>query len=116
MTHREELELEYEHERLDELHELFTEGRSETVDFSGYVTRQSGNEWRISGITVVISEQAVLSDGTIPQGAAVHVIGTIDPGGFVIANSVELLPAGSIVPEVIDDELEGDGEDETDLN
>jgi len=116
MVHREELELEYEHERLDELQELFTEGRSATVDFSGYVTRQSGNEWRISGVTIVISQQTLLSDDVILQGSAVHVIGTIDPGGFVVANSVELLPAGSVVPEVIDDELEGDKEDATDLN
>ena len=57
---RGELELEHEHERLDELNELFTEGRSASVDFRGYVTSQNGSEWLVAGIPVLISADTLL--------------------------------------------------------
>jgi hypothetical protein len=104
-TEREALELEHENERLDELHELFMEGRSVEVDFAGYVTRQSGDEWRVSGITVFITSETRLPDQPVAIGSAVRVHGRIQDGG-VLAGEIELLPAGSRLPEVEDDDLE----------
>jgi hypothetical protein len=104
-TEREALELEHEKERLDELHELFTEGRSVEVDFAGYVTRQSGDKWRVSGITVFVTSETRLPDQPVAIGSAVRVHGRIQDGG-VLAGEVELLPAGSRLPEVEDDDLE----------
>lgn len=109
---REALELEHENERLDELHELFVEGRSANVDFAGYVTRVSGDEWRVSGITVFISSQTRLPDQDVLVGAAVRVRGQSQNGMSVGAKRVDLLPPGSKLPEVEDDELESDDDEE----
>jgi len=111
-TKREELELEYENERLDEVHELFTEGRSADVDFAGYVTRQSGTEWRVSGITVFVSAQTRVSDQQVDVGSAVQVRGKIQNNMSVMAESIQLLPQGSKLPEIEDNELESDDENE----
>jgi hypothetical protein len=109
---REELELEHENERLDEVHELFAEGRSADVDFAGYVTRQSGTEWRVSGITVLVSPQTGLPDQSVDVGAAVRVRGKIQTNMSVMADRIQLLPQGSKLPEVEDNELESEEEDD----
>ncbi len=107
---REALELEHESERLDELHELFAEGRSAEVDFAGYVSRQTGTEWRISGITVILLPETRLPE-QVTVGDAVRVQGRIQ-GGSVVAMWIELLPAGSRLPEVEDNELDVNEKDE----
>ena len=108
MNKREILELEYENERLDEVHELFAEGRSAQVDFSGYVTRQSGDMWRVSGISIFISPQTRLPDQQVLAGAAVRVKAQLQDGR-VVADQIDLLPAGSKLPEVDDNENEQEG-------
>ena len=108
---REELEFEHENERLEELNELLALGRSAKVDFAGYVTRQSADEWRVSGITVFISSDTRLPDGQILTGAAVRVRGQTVNGG-VAAKRIELLPSGVKLPEVEDEddpEIEEEG-------
>jgi hypothetical protein len=107
---RQTLELEHETERLEEVHGLFAEGRSATVDFAGYVTRQSGKEWRVSGITVFISSQTNMPDQQVSVGAAVHVTGQTQGVGGVNAQWIELLPADSKLPEVEDNGSEIEGE------
>ncbi|HSO12319.1 MAG TPA: DUF5667 domain-containing protein [Anaerolineales bacterium] len=107
---REVLELEHENERLEELHELFTEGRSAEVDFAGYVTRQSGSEWLVSDITVFVLPGTVMPDRQVLVGAAVRVHGRIQNGG-VAATQINLLPSGYKLPEVKGDELEVEGEE-----
>jgi hypothetical protein len=107
---REVLELEHENERLEELHELFTEGRSAEVDFAGYVTRQSGDEWLVSDITVFVLPGTVMPDRQVLVGAAVRVHGRIQNGG-VAATRINLLPSGYKLPEVKGDELEVEGEE-----
>lgn len=111
---RQILELEHENERLDELQELFAEGRSAEVDFAGYVTRQTRTEWRVSGITVFISSETEFPVQTVAIGAAVRVHGRIENGG-VVAAQIELLPSGSRLPEGNDNELEFEGEDHEDV-
>jgi len=110
---RQALELEHENERLDELHELFTEGRSAEVDFAGYVTRQTGTEWRVSGITVFILSETRLPNQQVVINDAVRVHGRVQDGG-VVAMQIELLPVGSKLPEVEDNELEIEGEEHED--
>lgn len=101
---REELEFEHENERLEELNELLALGRSAEVDFAGYVTLRSSDEWRVSGIAVFISADTRLPDGQVLTGAAVRVRGQTVNGG-VAAQRIELLPSGVKLPEV-DDDLE----------
>ncbi|HEY5729806.1 MAG TPA: DUF5667 domain-containing protein, partial [Anaerolineales bacterium] len=102
---RDTLELEHENERLEELRELIAQGRSAKVDFAGDVTRQNGTEWRVSGITVIISPETRLPAQQVGVGAAVRVRGQVQ-GSSVAAAQIELLPPGSRLPEVEDDELE----------
>jgi hypothetical protein len=111
---REALEFEHENERLEELLELLASGRSARVDFAGYVTRQSGTEWRVSGITVFLSADTHLPGEPVAVGDAVRVRGQTQNGG-VVAERIELLPPGSRLPEVDDDdsEIEEESRDES---
>jgi hypothetical protein len=107
LQQRDALEVEHENERLQELHELFAEGRDEDVDFSGLVTSQNGNEWLITGIPVVISAQTELQGQGIVIGSPVHVEGHTQGDGVVFADKIELLPPGAKLPDD-DDKHEGE--------
>jgi hypothetical protein len=107
---REQLEFEHENERLEELTELFTEGRSVPVDFAGYVSRRSATEWRVSGITVVFSAQTEMPNQPVTVGDAVRIIGHTQSEKTVLAERIELLPSGSKLPEVED--IESDHQEE----
>jgi hypothetical protein len=92
---REVLELEQENERLEELLEIFEEGRSVQVDFSGLVTTQNADQWSISGINVLISSQTRLPQDPILVGTGVHVVGHAQHG-FVQAESIALISLNEI--------------------
>lgn len=114
---REALEIEHENERLEELYELFAEGRSAKVDFAGTVTRQNGDLWIVSKIPVVISPQTDLRTPSATVGDAVRVRGVSQADGTVLADRVELLPAGMPLPQVEDDDSsEIDGENHENEN
>lgn len=110
---REALEVEQENERLEELSELFKEGRSAKVDFVGSVKRQDGDLWLVSNVEVVISPQTDMRDGSIVEGDAVRVRGVTRSDWTVLAERVDLLDAGVPLPDVDDDapeiEQENDG-------
>ncbi len=108
---RGELELEHENERLDELNELFAEGRSTRVDFAGYVTSQNGNEWRVAGIPVHISPDTRLPVQPVVINDGVRVVGVAQNDRTVNAERIELLPSGSKLPPVNDNESEFEQED-----
>ena len=95
---RASLEVEHEDKRLQEVHELFANGRSAKVDFAGRVTRQNAGEWLVAGIPVIISTQTELRDPQIMMGDAVRVVGQTQSGGVVWADRVRLLPSGAILP------------------
>ena len=96
---RDALEVEHENERLQELQELFAEKRSAPVDFSGSVTSQSGTEWVISGVTVMISAQTEMRDQGIVVGSPVRVKGQTQSTNIVLAERIELLPSSAILPD-----------------
>ncbi len=103
---RDALEVEHENERLQELQELFAEGRSAKVDFNGSIKSQNGNLWLVSNISVMISDQTELRGQGIGVGSAVRVKGTTQGNdGVVLAERIELLPAGAKLPDM-DDEPE----------
>lgn len=95
---RDTLEVEHENERLNEMRELFAVGRSAEVEFAGTVTSQNGNEWIVAGFPVVVSPQTELRNGPIAVGSAVSVKGRTQPNGTVLAEKIELLPPGAILP------------------
>jgi len=100
---REALEVQHENERLHELRELFTEGRSVQVDFSGLVTRQNGELWLVAGVPVVTSAQTQFPTQPIAVGDAVRVVGVTQMDGAVLAQRIDLLPAGMPLPDIEDD-------------
>ena len=111
---REGLELEYESERVDEIDELFTEGRVTPVSFSGYVTALSDTQWTISGIPVVITAQTILPTGPVTIGSVVTVHGMTTLDGHVEAQRITIVPAGTPIPtpKPEDENESGDGGDE----
>lgn len=115
---RQALELEHENERLDELHDLFAEGRSASVTFSGYVTSQTGTQWQVSGISIFISPGTQLPNKPVLVGAAVRISGHAQGDGTVMADRIELLPPNIKLPEVNDQEKESGNEveDNEDVN
>jgi len=108
LQQREALEIEHENKRLEELNELFAEGRSEEVDFAGLVTLQNGDQWLVAGFPVVISAQTEMPDQPVAVGNAVRVTGVTGGDGIVLAERVKLLPPGAKLPDV-DDKPEGEG-------
>ena len=105
------LENEFENERLDEANELLAEGRHEVIEFAGVFMQ-------VNGISYVSGLQVILPSGMpVPaNGDAVIVSGRTNAQGFVEVISLELLPAGSVVPagNPIEMEVESDSEnDET---
>lgn len=111
-TEREGLELEHENERLHEINELLAKGREEPVTFSGYVTAQNGDLWTVAGVPVRISSQTRLPANAVATGAGVKVMGRTDAQGFLIAQSVDVLPAGTVIPPIDDDAHQKEGEDD----
>jgi hypothetical protein len=109
---REALEIEHENERLEELSELFAEGRSEEVDFAGIVTRQNGDQWLVSGIPVVISAQTEIRDQPILVGSAVRVRGITRGDGIVLAERIRLLSPDAKLPDIEDKSEEEEGSHE----
>jgi hypothetical protein len=94
---RDALRSEYENERLEEVGELLSEGRHETIQFAGVVMDVNGVT-HVSGIRIVILDTTALPVGGLPNGAAVIVTGRTNAEGFVEDASIELLPPGSVVP------------------
>lgn len=104
---REALEIEHENERLEELNELFAEGRSVKVDFAGLLSSQEGDLWTVSNIPVRITAQTDLRAGSVGIGAALRVRGVTQPDGSVLAERVDLLAEGQPLPSMsADDEPE----------
>ena len=108
LQQRDALELEHENERLQELIEVFAEGRSAEVEFSGTVTSQTGNEWIVNGVRVMVSPQTEMRDGSIVAGSAVRVKGRTQGNGIVLAERIRLLSPEDKLPEI---EYEDEGED-----
>jgi len=91
------LENEFESERLDEVNDLISEGRYETIQFAGVFMEVNGSTY-VSGIKILISDKTQLPAQGLLNGAAVMVTGHTNSNGFVEVEAIELLPDGSAVP------------------
>jgi uncharacterized membrane protein YgcG len=106
---REALENEFEDERLHEVNELLVEGRHETIQFAGLWMVVNG-EYYVSGIRVMILESTQLPTETLENDMAVVITGHTNADGFVEAESIEMLPQGTVVP--VGEPVEIESEDE----
>jgi len=98
---RDALASEQENERLREIDELFALGMSANVDFAGVVTSQRNDAWQIAQITVVVTPQTQLPDGSVHVGLAVRVYGYTRSDGVVVADRIEYLPVNSALPGIV---------------
>jgi hypothetical protein len=89
LAQRQELERTFRERRLEETKSLINIRRIEEVDFTGVVTSQSGDEWQVSGIPVVITDQVDRDDG-IQIGDDIDVDGSTDTAGTVKAMHLSL--------------------------
>ena len=97
---REELEYEFETERLEEIYELLAKGRLAAVSFVGEVEQMDGDQWLVSGINVLIAADSQLPSEPVTVGASVKVEGITTLQGFVDAKKVGLLKPGVILPSI----------------
>ena len=104
---RELLANEFENERLHEVNELLSEGRHETIQVAGVFMQVNGKTY-ISGLQVVLPANVQMPE----NGAAVVVTGRTNAQGFIEVTSLELLPAGSVVPAGAPIEVESELEPE----
>ena len=113
---REELEIEFEDERLHEVNELLVEGRHETITFQGLVTEQIDDQWMVSRIAVQITPDSKLPLDPVAVGASIIVRGRTNVQGFVEAESVELLVPAISLPEYAPTQIEGPEENDQNEN
>jgi hypothetical protein len=103
---REELEGEFEQERLHEVDELLAEGRHETIAFKGVVTDQNGELWVVSGVPVQITPESRLPGTPVTVGTSVMLQGRTNARGFVEAEYIELLGSNILLPTSVPTEIE----------
>lgn len=95
---RDVLTSEYEQERLNEIDELLTRGRSASITFSGLITDQQNGQWMVSGIPVAVTGLTRLPANVISTGVPVTVLGTTRSDGTVDAQEIRLLQPGVFLP------------------
>ena len=105
---REELESEYEQERLDEIDELLGQGREEVIAFYGIVTTQDGEYWLVSGVPVQITAKTQLPAETVSIGVPVTVVGRTNAQGFIEAQMLGVLAPGVSLPPLEPNESTSD--------
>ena len=108
---RETLHMQFEQERVTEVEDLFSEGRSEVVSFSGYVTSQTAEEWIVSEVAVKITPTTNLPTEAVPLGRAVTVTG-LTHNGFIEAHSIALLSPNVVIPTPFEVESHEKGGDD----
>lgn len=90
------LRSEFEQERLHEVNELLMEGRHETIQFAGIYMQNNGRDY-VSGVPVLFLPDVQIPSG-LANGIAVIITGRTNADGFVVLETIALLPPGSIVP------------------
>lgn len=113
---REDLEIEFERERLHEVDELLAEGRHEPISFRGVVTKQNGDLWVVSGVPVQITPESRLPDRPVRPGTAVFLQGRTNAQGYVEAEFVELLESYHALPTREPAEAESEEENSNEDN
>jgi hypothetical protein len=91
-----ELEHKFEHERVQEIEELYSENRIEQVNFEGVVEAQQTGALRINGLDVAVDDETSYNGEVIP-GATVRIVGETDDG-VINATQITLILTPSVIP------------------
>ena len=108
---RQELEDEFEDERLDEVESLLGEGREEDVEFHGVIESKGEGNWVVSGISVFVDAQTELK-GALEVGDLVKVEALTQADGSLLA--LEIYGEGADLDGNIDDDSDDDIDDDSD--
>ncbi len=109
---REELEIELEQERREELTSLLLAGRYEEVEYFGVIEEMEASQWVISGYTVLINSDTELS-GALEVGTRVKVEAVTQDDGSLLA--IEISAEGEDESDdVMENDLDDDIDDEAD--
>jgi hypothetical protein len=118
--YRDELEDEFEEERLDEVQALLGEGREEDVEFWGLIESKSNGSWVINGITVIVDIQTEIY-GDLEIGDLVKVEALTQPDGSLLALEIygegfedfdDIDDSDDEMDDHSDDEMDDDSDDE----
>jgi hypothetical protein len=93
---KEALEHEFDHERVQEIEELYSAKRIAEVNFQGVVQQLNDKTWVIDGLNIKIEDQTLFSGDILP-GAMVQVIGETDDG-HIKAQRIILLATPGVTP------------------
>jgi hypothetical protein len=113
---QEELEEEFESERLFEVEELLEEGREEEIEFSGTIEEMGSSAWIISGITVQIDQDTEL-EGILEVGTLVEVEAMTQEDGSLLALEISAElddDSGDDMDDDMDDDSDDDMDDDSD--
>lgn len=113
---REELESEFERERLHEVDELLAEGRHETITFAGVVTEQNGDLWVVSGVPVQITADSRLPETPVTVGRSVMLGGKTNARGYVEVDFIKLLGSNVLLPTSVPTQIETQENDSNSSN
>jgi hypothetical protein len=94
-----EREREFEHERVQEIEELYSEKRIEQINFQGLVQSQNDRAWVIGGLSILIEDETVFQ-GEATLGALVQVLGETDDGR-IKAEKIILITGPSATPSLL---------------
>ncbi len=109
---RQELEQEFEGERLEEVESLLGEGREEDVEFHGTIESKGSGAWVVSGISVAVDAQTELK-GALEVGALVKVEALTQADGSLLA--LEIYGEGADMETTdVDDDSDDDMDDDSD--
>ena len=108
---RQELEGEFEDERLDEVESLLGEGREEDVEFRGLIEVKGEVTWVVSGISVAVDAQTELK-GALEVGDLVKVEALTQADGSLLA--LEIYGEGADLDDDMNDDSDDDLDDDAD--
>ena len=91
-----DLEHKFDHERVQEIEELYSEKRIEKVNFQGVVETQQKSVWRIAGLDVAVNEETA-SSAQIASGATVQITGETEDG-VIKAGQITLIATPGATP------------------
>lgn len=93
---KEQLAQEFDHERVQEIEELYSVKRIAEVNFVGVVQEKNDKIWVIDGLNISIENETRFAGDILP-GAVVQVIGETDDG-HIKAQQIMLLATPGVIP------------------
>ena len=113
---QEDLEEEFESERIFEVEDLLEEGREEEIVFFGTIEEKGSSAWIISGITVQIDQNIEL-EGILEVGTLVEVEALTQEDGSLLALEISAEmddDSGDDMDDDSDDDMDDDSDDDMD--